>query len=78
MDWIYDECPKAIGFYAISYCWDNREGIFPSADWWDGSSWSAGYPIIAYAGPFKTYNLANEWAIRHDIEIKRDDDYDGC
>jgi hypothetical protein len=57
------------GWYATVICWDVEEGMIPDADYWDGSAWREGYPVMACAGPFETENDADDWAQSHDPEV---------
>lgn len=55
--------PTAIGWYAILYCYDMEEGIFPAADYWTGLKWSEGLPLCSYSEkPFETISEAYAWA----------------
>lgn len=68
MNWIFDDKPKEAGWYAVSYCWEIEEGVFPGAAYWDGTKWNRKFPITAYYGPFQDDDSAEEWAYDHDLE----------
>jgi hypothetical protein len=65
-EWIFDDRPKKVGWYAVSYCWELYEGIFPGASYWDGEIWNPELPIFGYQGPFLNEELSKEWAYAHD------------
>jgi hypothetical protein len=72
MDWLditKHPPPPGAGWYAVSYCWDEREGIFPGAAWFNGAVWSKRLPLL-FRSPqtFCTEQLALEWAREHDVE----------
>ena len=57
------------GWYATTHCWDVREGIFVSANYWDGIKWDWDGPITGYFGPFESESDALNWARAHDPEV---------
>lgn len=56
------------GWYATLHCWDECEGMFPGANYWDGENWRSTLPICGHAGPFETSKDAAAWAYAHDPE----------
>lgn len=60
--------PTNPGWYAVSFCWDVREGLIPGAGQWDGAEWGSRAPIVCHAGPFENKEAALEWARAHDLE----------
>lgn len=66
--WVQEPHPPATGWYAILYCYDAEEGIFPTADYWNGKEWNQGYPVVSHSPEsFKTFAEAYEWADMHDL-----------
>lgn len=58
------------GWYAVVVCRDENEGMFPSASFWNGSSWGEDQrPIVAFHGPHPSEEAAKDWAYEHDPEI---------
>ena len=68
LEWIWESKPTASGFYAITYCWDAEEGMFPGSSFFDGVAWDTALPIVAFAGPFNSKELAEAWADANDVE----------
>ncbi len=66
-EWTWGDSPGPAGWYAISYCWDSQEGIFPGAARWTGE-WLPKRPVGAFAGPFDDEASAKAWADEHDVE----------
>ena len=69
-EWIYDD-PDESGWYAITYCYDAQEGIFPGAAYWDqhGQKWRSRLPIGGRSpAPFASEDDALVWARQHDPE----------
>ena len=63
--WVWDE-PKVAGWYAIAYCYDEEEGIYNSAAYWD-KEWRTTLPVCASAGPFPDRAEAREWSYANDM-----------
>ena len=64
-DWSFDDAPKIPGWYAVLVCWNSREGVFPSFDYWSGENWSNNSPITAFSGPHESQKIAEDWAYEH-------------
>jgi hypothetical protein len=61
--------PTDSGWYATIRCWDPQEGVFPGANFWDGTEWKDGNrAIFNYHGPFPDEESAYAWAMKHDPE----------
>lgn len=65
-----DDDPEQVGWYATLSCWDEEEGLFPGAHYWDGDDWqpqtSASiqyWPIV-----FKSEDAAIDYAYENDLE----------
>ena len=68
MDWLEDD-PTEIGWYAVVYCFDPHEGMFPTANYWDGTAWRHRGPIILRSpNTFPDMTTASDWARAHDPE----------
>lgn len=67
-DWIWHEQPTVKGWYAVKYCVDIHEGIYPNAFCWENEHWQPPLPVIAFKGPFETGADAINWAYAHDVE----------
>lgn len=39
MDWNYEGQPTEAGWHAVLICYDEQEGIFPDARFWNGETW---------------------------------------
>ncbi len=67
-DWTYDiKGPGPAGWYAVLICYDEAEGVFPSAAYWSGEAWDR-KAVIGFAGPFAIEADAEQWASDHDPE----------
>lgn len=68
MKWVKGN-PDAVGWYAVTLCWDTNEGFFPDACHWNGQSWMVNWPI-AMRSPFlfNGYADARAWAYLNDME----------
>lgn len=65
-DCIWEQNPSTQGWYATLHGWDEDEGVFPDASYWNGTSWERSAQVVAYAGPFESESAAKEWAQAHD------------
>jgi len=60
----WQDKPQQEGWYATLFYYEveEEEGIFSSANYWNGTHWDANEPIFECAGPFESKNIAGEWA----------------
>lgn len=68
-EWCYGDPSDGAGWYAVLVCWDEHEGMFPSAAEWTGRTWGDGRPIVASYGRFRTQKEAEKWAFDHDLGV---------
>ena len=68
-EWNGNKTSGDAGWYAVVVCWDENEGLYPSAARWTGSSWDDDRPIAAFHGPHPSEEAAKDWAYEHDPEI---------
>lgn len=67
-EWESDDDVQLNGWYATIHCWEVEEGMFPGANYWNGTSWDFKMPVFMWAGPFLSKSEAEEWAYEHDPE----------
>lgn len=65
MEWNFSQCPFDTGWYAVLICYDENEGVFPSAGYWDGSKWDR-KAVIGYGDKCETEDQANALAYKND------------
>lgn len=65
MKWNYEGKPSQIGWYAVLICYDENEGVFPNAAWWDGDRWSR-KSVICFGDMRCTEQEAEQLAYDHD------------
>lgn len=63
-----ETAPGVAGWYAVGICWDQREGIYPAADYWTGERWESGRPVQLWHGPHDSEHAARAYADRWDPE----------
>jgi len=58
------------GWYAVTRCYDVREGLIPDAAEWLGCEWAYPSRGIIYRSPepFESKGAATEWARSHDMD----------
>lgn len=68
--WSRENPTGATGWYAVVVCWDENEGLSPSASFWNGQEWADDRrPISAFHGPHPSKEDAERWAYDHDPEM---------
>lgn len=60
--------PRADGWYAVVFGWDEAEGYFVDVAYWEkrGFIWNSNAAIILQYGPFLSEDLARQWAYAND------------
>ena len=63
--WNFDGNPNEQGWYAVIVCYDEQEGSFPRAAYWDGSAWTE-RSVVAFGEKRATKDAAKRLAYTHD------------
>jgi hypothetical protein len=63
--WDFDGKPAEIGWHAVLMCYDEMEGVFPMAAYWDGAAWKQ-KSVIAFGEKRDTEDAAKCLAYEHD------------
>lgn len=63
--------PRLDGWYAVVFGWDEAEGYFVDAAYWNakGFDWRSNAAIILQYGPFLNEGLARQWAYANDPQL---------
>lgn len=74
--WQYGRTLPAIaelpGWYAVLVSWDSEEGLFPQADFFERPAhWRSGRPVVAFAGPFPSEEIARTKANENDPDRQK-------
>jgi hypothetical protein len=64
-----DDNPTQPGWYATLVCWDEEEGVFPGAHYWNGSSWDTRASIQYWPIVFESKEAATDYAYDNDPEL---------
>ena len=65
--WVYKGEPREIGWYAALVCYDELEGAFPCAAYWDGSAWKQ-KAVVAFGERCDTEGAAERIAYENDAD----------
>jgi hypothetical protein len=63
--WKFDGKPFEPGWYAVLVCYDEQEGAFPGASFWDGAEWDR-KAVAAFGEKRDTKEAASLVAYEHD------------
>lgn len=65
-----DKDPNIIGWYPIRLCWDEDEGSFMDAEYWNGEDWNSTNGLdLYYPINFENKEDAKNFAYQHDISF---------
>ena len=69
-DWTWASEPPSNGWFAVVVTWDAQEGLCLDALSRVGGEWlpDTNAKVLAFAGPFSSWDYAQEWAYSHDPE----------
>lgn len=69
--WSYEEKPNSNGYYAVLYCWDPHEGVFPGQSQFHDETWvwSSNASIVAFSGPYSSREIAFDLAQANDPDL---------
>jgi len=63
--WKFDGKPSEQGWHAVLVCYDEQEGTFPRAAYWDGGSWKQ-KAVVAFGEKRDTEESAESIAYEND------------
>jgi hypothetical protein len=63
--WNFDGKPGEQGWHSVLVCYDEQEGVFPRAAYWDGSAWKQ-KAVVAFGEKRDTKGSAERLAHEHD------------
>mgnify|MGYP003501016720 CR=1 FL=1 len=61
----FEGAPNEPGWHAALVCYDEQEGVFPRAAYWDGAAWKQ-KAVIAFGEKRDTEDAAERLACEHD------------